>query len=460
MTELKPLLFVAMPFGKKADPTGTYDIDFDYVYDTVIKPAATDADLEVIRADEERGGGIIHIPMFERLLLAEIVIADLTLLNANVFYELGVRHSARPRTTILIYAKENQLPFDVHMIRAIPYNLDRGVLSDKSAEQLKSAITTRLEDAKRNIESTDSPLFQLISSFPGINLPHEVTESFRDRARYIDSIRDQLEDARHMQDKAKAVGIMKKIEKSLGDFNTTHSELLIDLLLSYRDVEAYSEMISIAERLPSPISNAVTVREQYSFALNRRNNEGDRQKAIRTLIAVIDEQGNSPETCGLLGRIYKDSWTDAIGRGDKAVESACLNEAIDWYRRGFESDPRDYYPGINLITLLLRRGTEEDQSEIKEVRPVVAFAVSRRGGINSRDYWDVATVIELSVIGQDWKTATRAIEKAIIRADAAWNLNTTTNNLRIIRELYIKRKIEVKELDILIKTLEDTASRM
>jgi tetratricopeptide (TPR) repeat protein len=457
---MKPLLFVIMPFGKKTDFTGAYDIDFDYIYTTAIKPAAVAADLEVIRADEERSGGIIHIPMFERLLLAEIVIADLTLLNANVFYELGVRHCARPRTTILIYAKENQLPFDVHMIRAIPYTLDKGVLSDESAAHLKGNITTRLEDAKCNLEATDSPLFQLISAFPGIELPHEVTENFRDRARYIDSIRDKLKDTRCLKDKTEAIEIMKGIEQSFGDFGLTHSEVLVDLLLSYRDVEAYSEMISLVDRLPKPISEAVTIREQYSFALNRRNNMGDRQKAIRMLIEVIDEQGNSPETCGLLGRIYKDSWTDAINRGDKVAESACLDEAITWYRRGFEADPRDYYPGINLVTLLLRKGTKEAQSEIKEVRPVVAFAVSRRGGINSRDYWDVATIIELSVIGLDWKTANRAAEKAIIRADAPWNLDTTANNLRIIRALYIERNIEVKELDVLIKTLENAASRM
>ena len=419
-----------------------------------------DPDLEVIRADEERGGGIIHIPMFERLLLAEIVITDLTLLNANVFYELGVRHCAKPRTTILIYAKENQLPFDVHMIRAIPYNLDKGILSDESAEKLKSMIAARLEDAKRHTEATDSPLFQLISSFPGIDLPHEVTESFRDRARYIDSIRDKLKDTRHMQDKPKAIEIMKEIEESFGDFNMIHSEVLVDLFLSYRDVEAYSEMISLAERLPKPISDAATVREQYSFALNRRNNPDDRKKAIRTLLEVIEEQGNSPETCGLLGRIYKDLWTDAISEGPKETESACLDEAISWYRRGFKADPRDYYPGINLVTLLLRKGTEDALREINEVRPVVAFAVSRRGGINSRDYWDVATVIELSVIGLDWQTATRAVAKAILRADAPWNLNTTVNNLRIIREIYIERNFEVKDLDLLIKTLEDAAGRM
>lgn len=398
--------------------------------------------------------------MFERLLLAEIVMADLTLLNANVFYELGVRHCAKPRTTILIYAKENQLPFDVHMIRAIPYRLDKGILSNESEVQLKNMIAERLEDAKSNIEATDSPLFQLISSFPGIDLPHEVTESFRDRARYINSIRDKLKDTRHMQDKIKAIEIMKNIEESFGDLNTTHSEVLVDLLLSYRDIEAYSEMISLTERLPKPISDAATVREQYSFALNRRNNPDDRQKAIRTLLRVVEEQGNSPETCGLLGRIYKDLWADAISQEQKETVSACLDEAIYWYRKGFDADPRDYYPGINLVTLLLRKGTAEALREMNEVRHVVAFAVSRRGGINARDYWDIATVIELSVIGQDWQIATRATEKAILRADAPWNLNTTVNNLRIIREIYIERNIEVKEIDLLIKTLEDTARKM
>ena len=94
----RPLLFVAMPFGRKRDPSGLLEIDFDAIYNRAIIPAAAAADVEVIRADEERGGGLIHKPMYERLLLAEIVIADLTFANANVFYELGVRHAAKPRS--------------------------------------------------------------------------------------------------------------------------------------------------------------------------------------------------------------------------------------------------------------------------------------------------------------------------------------------------------------------------
>ena len=168
---IRPLVFVVMPFGKKFDPSGIHEIDFDRVYESAIKPAVLDEGFEVLRADEERSGGIIHVPMFERLLLAEMVIADLTLLNANVFYELGVRHSAKPKTTILIHAKENQLPFDVHMVRSIPYTLEDGQISNKSSEILKKDILKRLKQVTSELERVDSPLFQLISSYPGIDLP-------------------------------------------------------------------------------------------------------------------------------------------------------------------------------------------------------------------------------------------------------------------------------------------------
>ena len=90
-----PLCFILMPFGLKANADGSM-IDFDRVYQDLIAPAVRDAKLEPIRADEEMTGGIIHKPMFERLILCEYAVADLTTANANVFYELGVRHAVRP----------------------------------------------------------------------------------------------------------------------------------------------------------------------------------------------------------------------------------------------------------------------------------------------------------------------------------------------------------------------------
>ena len=75
------------------------------MYQELIKPAIEDAELEPLRADEEMTGGIIHKPMFERLLLCEYAVADLTTANANVFYELGIRHAVRDWSTVMIFAE-------------------------------------------------------------------------------------------------------------------------------------------------------------------------------------------------------------------------------------------------------------------------------------------------------------------------------------------------------------------
>src|SRR5436853_6920892 len=117
----KPLCFVLMPFGKKTDAVGN-TVDFDRVYHEVIGPAIEQAGLESIRADEEMTGGIIHKPMFERLILCEYAVADLTTANANVFYELGIRHAVRPWSTVLIHAQAGRVPFDVAPLRALPYH--------------------------------------------------------------------------------------------------------------------------------------------------------------------------------------------------------------------------------------------------------------------------------------------------------------------------------------------------
>src|SRR5688572_12976945 len=119
----RDLCFVAMPFGTKNDAAGP--VVFDAVYKQIIAPAIEAAGLESLRADEEMSGGIIHKPMFERLILCRFAIADLTTANANVFYELGIRHAARPGSTILIFADGcGQLPFDVAPLRAMPYRPD------------------------------------------------------------------------------------------------------------------------------------------------------------------------------------------------------------------------------------------------------------------------------------------------------------------------------------------------
>jgi len=436
---MKPLVFVAMPFGLKWDVTHSFQIDFDHVYERGIKPAVDLEELEVIRADEEQGGGVIHLPMFERLLLAEIAIVDVTNQNANVFYELGIRHAARPRSTIIVTANEKSLPFDIALLRAVPYRLEDGRLSGEAAAQLVDAIRAQLKAALKERDVQDSPLFQLIPKFPGIHLPHEVTENFRDRARYIDATRQRLAVARAANDKSAVAAAIREVENELGPITEANSELAFDILVAYRDFEAWDEAVRFAESLPKwLLESSTTIREQYALVLNRLKTDEARTRALAILQAIVAKQGDSPETDALIGRIYKDRFNKAVEDGQALKANGFLDQAIEWYRRGFNADPRDYYPGVNLATLLARRNTTEAKEELRRVVPAVAFAVARLGGLNSQDYWQVATVLELAVLGGEWDEAMRALTRiaSLDPAPTPMNLGSTADNLKLYESIH------------------------
>src|SRR5208282_5304540 len=100
--------------------------------------------------------------MYERLLLSEYAIADLTILNANVYYELGVRHAARPATTIMAMAEGTGLPFDITGLRALPYAID----VDGKPRDAFAAAKVLAERLKVSVarDLVDSPLYQLVDA--------------------------------------------------------------------------------------------------------------------------------------------------------------------------------------------------------------------------------------------------------------------------------------------------------
>ena len=216
----------------------TSTIDFDAIYEGAIKPALARFDVDAIRADEERSGGVIHLSMFERLLLAEVAVVDVTIDNANVFYELGVRHAARPGTTIITSGKDGGLPFDIAMLRAIPYRLDRRRAfrrrpPRRSRKRSPSASATR----SRVPAAADSPLFQLIPGFPGIALPRDYQSTFRDRAAELRRLRERLE-GRASLEGADRIEAIAAVDRDLGAIGADDLDPAIDVLTAYRDAAA------------------------------------------------------------------------------------------------------------------------------------------------------------------------------------------------------------------------------
>lgn len=429
----KPLCFVLMPFGSKT-LADNRTVDFNYAYNQLIKPAIEAAGLEPIRADEEKTDGIIHKPMFERLILCEYAVADLSASNANVFYELGVRHAIKPYTTTLIFEGTNRLPFDVNLLRGMPYYFDeKGSIKD--LEETKTQLKEKLLNAKKNRDK-DSPVFQLLDGFPVI--AHMKTDVFRDQVEYAEKIKDSLRKARNNKSKEEIIAI----EKELGDLKDVEAGVLVDLFLSYRSIEAFDEMIQLVEeKFPNHISNTIMIREQYAFALNRKNNGS--QSAIDVLNKLIEERGGSSETYGILGRVFKDRWSLISKQpGNEFEAESILDQAIETYYKGFSMDWRDAFPGINAVTLMEIKDPPDERK--KGLLPIVKFAVEQKMKTKNPDYWDYATLLELAVLEKNEMACKEALKKSIQSIREQWEPKTTVNNLRLIREAREKRGEEVK----------------
>lgn len=376
--------------------------------------------MEPLRADQELIGGLIHKPMFERLVLADYAIADLTTANPNVFYELGVRHAVRPYSTVLVGSDPGRIPFDLAPARVLPYALDRHGRPEDPTRDRQALVEALLAASE---STTDSPVFQLIDGLPPPQIDRLKTDVFRDEAVYSAKAKERLAAAR-----ATGAAAVRAVEDELGPLQEIEAGVLVDLLLSYRAASSWEDMCRLVGAMPEPVRRTALVREQYGFALNRA---GRSEEAERVLQGVLADHGPSSETLGLLGRVYKDRWE--AEREDSALRAAGhLDQAISTYRQGFEADWRDAYPGVNAVTLMEIR--DPGGKAQQELLPVVRYANARRIAGGGGDYWDHATQLELAILARDQEAAESAASAALAMVREPWEPQSTARNLSLIRE--------------------------
>ena len=128
----KPRVFVVMPFGKKEDHDGGL-IDFDAVYTDLFYEALKD-DFNIHRADKDSRTGDILEDMFKDILLADLVLVDVSIDNPNVWYELGVRHALQSRGVLMVRGTKRDIPFDLKPDRIFSYSLDAPAPEEERAE--------------------------------------------------------------------------------------------------------------------------------------------------------------------------------------------------------------------------------------------------------------------------------------------------------------------------------------
>lgn len=199
----EPFAFVIMPF----------EPEFDAVYERLIVPGLQDAGYSVSRADKTLDQRNILKDIIHNIRRADLIVADITTRNANVFYELGVAHTL-PKPVVMIIQDVEEIPFDLHSYRVIKYS----VRIDKSEDLTKEL--RRIGQAHIEGKVTfENPVVDFIPELPRITGVSK--ESGRERAETTPVPEEHPEEA----EAAGLIDIMAEAEEAGAEYAKAMSEL-------------------------------------------------------------------------------------------------------------------------------------------------------------------------------------------------------------------------------------------
>ncbi len=430
--EKQKTCFVVMGFGKKTDFTTGRVLDLDKTYRNIIKPAATTAGLQCVRADEIVHSGIIDVPMFRQLLLADVVVADVSTYNCNAFYELGVRHALRPHTTITIAEDKMTFPFDINHIAVRKYtHLGEGIdfeEVERMREDLRKAIAAIAAQA-----SNDSPVYQFLdglqppvlaalnaasasgggsTSTTTLSSPAAALKAGDGGAAASATISVLMEQADAAMDRSDFV-TAKALLTSVANMRTGDPFIIQKLALA-----------TYKSKLPTPME-----------AL---------KEAWELLWQLNPERSTDTETLGLCGAVRKRMW-------DLTSDPAHLDVAIHSYEKGFYLK-NDYYNGINLAFLYNVRAAQPGAAKAEAITDFVLAQRIRRQVIPLCDeamnlkpapaqaYWVLATKAEAYFgLGDQVKSQECMNEALALQPPPAdWMKGSTNDQLGVLSKLLEK----------------------
>jgi tetratricopeptide (TPR) repeat protein len=348
--------FVVTGFGNKTDYSTGRMLNLDKTYEQLIRPACDKVNVNCFRAIDANLTGSIDSIMYRWIYEADIVIADLSTLNANVFYELGVRHAQRPNTTIIIAESVlmQRIPFDLSSF--VIHQYEHGGEEIGAGEQ-KRFVTHLSEVMKKIIEveqrrrkaaaevsrESDSPVFQFLS---GMTPPAYDALTYVEPPVYIPPAQRQKKKVKTGESLASVIDAAETAKKA--------NNLSEAISLFRRAIEMQTE--GKTDGKPDLFLTQRLALVTYKGG-EKRDAEGniDLKIAIAALQQAEDilvkycapKISTDPETLGLSGAINK-----RLFELNNDIEY--LNRAIRFYERGFFVK-QDYYNGINVAYMYTQR---------------------------------------------------------------------------------------------------------
>lgn len=381
--------FVIMGFGEKTDFQSNPQrvLNLNRTYEDIIKPVVEEAGHSCVRADEIIHSTVIDKPMYDNLLSADLVIADLSTANVNAVYELGVRHALRPQRTIVLAEKNFSFPFDLNHLSILKYeHLGKEIGFTevmRVRKELSKKVTTLMDSPE-----VDSPVFLFIPSLQPASLP-----------------------------KAAAVAAAAPPAPSS---EPTDQKSFAELLVSFRaakagvkEAEDWALPLALLKRLKKMQPDDPYILQQMALATYKFEQPDKKTSLVNArniLSALAPKTSSDAETVGLWGAIHKRLWDEGKNRED-------LDEAVRAYARGYYIRT-DYYNGINyafvldlraansegdeaLVDRLLARRAREDVLKVSDGMLQAAAAAAQKGAkpdgatVSSDDlFWVGATQVE------------------------------------------------------------------
>lgn len=452
-------VFVAMPYGRKQD------IDFDAVYSDYLKPSLAGAGFEVFRADEENRAGDIKTDMFQELLLADLVVVDLTIDNPNVWYELGVRHALRARGVLLVQSERAYQPFDIYTDRKLRYHLKDGRPDPETLEADKAALASMAQATMESWHGRPiSPVYQLLSDLreppwrdlllTGDNEFRAAYETWHQRIE-VARKRNLPGDVLTLAEETPTWTLRLEARRAAGKALMKLGQYQIAL----EQTESALEMDP--EHAGSQRDKAILLGRLGRF-----------DAAMTWAEALVERRKDTPEDWCLIGRLEKEDWvqrwrapdaTAQVMRDKAARELPQLIQAVEPYMNAFIQDPSHFYSGINACTLrhlqLHLGGQLKNPASLPNLEGGVIWACLSALERQPDDYWTRASWAELNLLLNPPDQVESAWREAVAVADKDWfALDSSRQQLRILGDLGFRPEAVSAALTVLeeeIATLEE-----